>query len=46
MWILDRSSLNHVNFSTEDAFQAKFEFKIPIEKSMIPLELDEHIYIT
>ena len=46
MWILDRSALNYIDLSTEDALQAKFELEIPIKESMISFEFDEHIDVT
>ena len=41
--IPDRSGLNHVDFSAEDALQAELEFEIPIEQGMVAFEVDEHI---
>ena len=46
MRIPDRSALNHIDFSTEDAFQAEFELEIPIKKNMVSFEFDEHINVT
>lgn len=46
MGILDRSALNHIDFSAEDTFQAEFEFEIPIEKGMVSIKFNEYIDIT
>ena len=46
MRIFNRSALNHIYFSTEEALQAKFEFEIPVKESIISFEFDEHINVT
>jgi hypothetical protein len=40
--ILDRPSLNHIDFSAKDVLQAEFEFEVPVKESLISFEFDEY----
>ena len=44
MWILDRSGLNHIDSSAEEALQAEFEFEVPVEESMVAFKFDKSLY--
>ena len=46
MRVFDCSALNHIDFSTEDALQTKFELEVPVKESMIPFKFNEHINVT
>jgi hypothetical protein len=43
MRILDRSALNDIHLSTEDALQAKFKLEIPIKERVISFEFSPRV---